>query len=78
MKYAGKGVANNVQTTTLITGGNRGLALKSRVNSWPPAMRFGELDVLVNNAGISGGRIRPREATADQMRGSTSGGGKTP
>jgi NAD(P)-dependent dehydrogenase (short-subunit alcohol dehydrogenase family) len=26
------------------------------------------LDVLVNNAGISGGRISPREATADQMR----------
>jgi NAD(P)-dependent dehydrogenase (short-subunit alcohol dehydrogenase family) len=27
-----------------------------------------ELDVLVNNAGISGGRISPSEATADQMR----------
>jgi NAD(P)-dependent dehydrogenase (short-subunit alcohol dehydrogenase family) len=27
-----------------------------------------ELDVLVNNAGISGGRIGPSEATADQMR----------
>ena len=26
------------------------------------------LDVLVNNAGISGGRINPSEATADQMR----------
>ena len=26
------------------------------------------LDVLVNNAGISGGRISPSEATADQMR----------
>jgi NAD(P)-dependent dehydrogenase (short-subunit alcohol dehydrogenase family) len=28
----------------------------------------GELDVLVNNAGISGGRIGPSEATADDMR----------
>jgi NAD(P)-dependent dehydrogenase (short-subunit alcohol dehydrogenase family) len=28
----------------------------------------GELDVLVNNAGISGGRISPGEATADDMR----------
>jgi NAD(P)-dependent dehydrogenase (short-subunit alcohol dehydrogenase family) len=28
----------------------------------------GALDVLVNNAGISGGRISPSEATADQMR----------
>jgi NAD(P)-dependent dehydrogenase (short-subunit alcohol dehydrogenase family) len=28
----------------------------------------GALDVLVNNAGISGGRISPREAMADQMR----------
>jgi NAD(P)-dependent dehydrogenase (short-subunit alcohol dehydrogenase family) len=27
-----------------------------------------ELDVLVNNAGISGGRITPSEATADDMR----------
>jgi len=27
-----------------------------------------ELDVLVNSAGISGGRIRPGEATAEQMR----------
>ena len=27
-----------------------------------------ELDVLVNNAGISGGRISPSEATADHMR----------
>ena len=27
-----------------------------------------ELDVLVNNAGISGGRISPGEATADHMR----------
>ena len=26
------------------------------------------LDVLVNNAGISGGRIRPSDATVDQMR----------
>jgi len=30
--------------------------------------RVEALDVLVNNAGISGGRIRPSEATADQMR----------
>jgi len=28
----------------------------------------GALDVLVNNAGISGGRINPSEATADDMR----------
>jgi NAD(P)-dependent dehydrogenase (short-subunit alcohol dehydrogenase family) len=28
----------------------------------------GELDVLVNNAGISGGRISPSEASADHMR----------
>jgi NAD(P)-dependent dehydrogenase (short-subunit alcohol dehydrogenase family) len=28
----------------------------------------GALDVLVNNAGISGGRVGPGEATADQMR----------
>jgi NAD(P)-dependent dehydrogenase (short-subunit alcohol dehydrogenase family) len=28
----------------------------------------GELDVLVNNAGISGGRVSPGEATAEQMR----------
>jgi NAD(P)-dependent dehydrogenase (short-subunit alcohol dehydrogenase family) len=28
----------------------------------------GRLDVLVNNAGISGGRISPSEATADDMR----------
>ena len=27
-----------------------------------------ELDVLINNAGISGGRINPSEATADHMR----------
>ena len=26
------------------------------------------LDVLVNNAGISGGRISPSEATVDHMR----------
>jgi NAD(P)-dependent dehydrogenase (short-subunit alcohol dehydrogenase family) len=32
------------------------------------AETLGELDVLVNNAGISGGRISPAEATADQMR----------
>jgi NAD(P)-dependent dehydrogenase (short-subunit alcohol dehydrogenase family) len=32
------------------------------------AETVGELDVLVNNAGISGGRISPSEATADQMR----------
>jgi NAD(P)-dependent dehydrogenase (short-subunit alcohol dehydrogenase family) len=28
----------------------------------------GELDVLVNNAGISGGRVGPSEATVDDMR----------
>jgi NAD(P)-dependent dehydrogenase (short-subunit alcohol dehydrogenase family) len=32
------------------------------------AETVGELDVLVNNAGISGGRIAPSEATADDMR----------
>jgi NAD(P)-dependent dehydrogenase (short-subunit alcohol dehydrogenase family) len=32
------------------------------------AERVEALDVLVNNAGISGGRISPGEATADQMR----------
>ena len=32
------------------------------------AETVGALDVLVNNAGISGGRISPSEATADQMR----------
>jgi NAD(P)-dependent dehydrogenase (short-subunit alcohol dehydrogenase family) len=32
------------------------------------AETVGELDVLVNNAGISGGRISPGEATADHMR----------
>jgi NAD(P)-dependent dehydrogenase (short-subunit alcohol dehydrogenase family) len=32
------------------------------------AGRVGTLDVLINNAGISGGRIGPSEATADQMR----------
>jgi NAD(P)-dependent dehydrogenase (short-subunit alcohol dehydrogenase family) len=32
------------------------------------AERIGALDVLVNNAGISGGRISPAEATADLMR----------
>ena len=32
------------------------------------AETVGELDVLVNNAGISGGRISPSEATADHMR----------
>jgi NAD(P)-dependent dehydrogenase (short-subunit alcohol dehydrogenase family) len=31
------------------------------------AESVGALDVLVNNAGISGGRISPSEATADQM-----------
>ena len=28
----------------------------------------GDIDVLVNNAGISGGRIAPNEATAEDMR----------
>jgi NAD(P)-dependent dehydrogenase (short-subunit alcohol dehydrogenase family) len=32
------------------------------------AETVGELDVLVNNAGISGGRIAPAEATAEDMR----------
>ena len=32
------------------------------------AETVGELDVLVNNAGISGGRIAPSDATADDMR----------
>jgi NAD(P)-dependent dehydrogenase (short-subunit alcohol dehydrogenase family) len=32
------------------------------------AETVGELDVLVNNAGISGGRIAPGDATADDMR----------
>ena len=32
------------------------------------AETVGALDVLVNNAGISGGRIAPSEATADDMR----------
>ena len=32
------------------------------------AETVGALDVLVNNAGISGGRIGPNEATADDMR----------
>ncbi len=32
------------------------------------AEKVGALDVLVNNAGISGGRISPGEATADNMR----------
>jgi NAD(P)-dependent dehydrogenase (short-subunit alcohol dehydrogenase family) len=32
------------------------------------AETVGELDVLVNNAGISGGRISPSDATADDMR----------
>lgn len=32
------------------------------------AETVGELDVLVNNAGISGGRISPSEATAEDMR----------
>jgi len=32
------------------------------------AKTVGELDVLVNNAGISGGRIAPRDTTADDMR----------
>jgi NAD(P)-dependent dehydrogenase (short-subunit alcohol dehydrogenase family) len=32
------------------------------------AETVGELDALVNNAGVSGGRIGPSEATADQMR----------
>jgi NAD(P)-dependent dehydrogenase (short-subunit alcohol dehydrogenase family) len=98
---------NNVQTTTLITGGNRGLGFevarqlvaadhevwigardetRGRQSATAVGAGFvqldvtddtsmtaaadlvGELDVLVNNAGISGGRISPREATADQMR----------
>jgi NAD(P)-dependent dehydrogenase (short-subunit alcohol dehydrogenase family) len=32
------------------------------------AETVGELDVLVNNAGISGGRIAPADATAEDMR----------
>ena len=32
------------------------------------AATVGELDVLVNNAGISGGRIAPSDATAEDMR----------
>ena len=32
------------------------------------AETVGELDVLVNNAGISGGRVGPGEATVDDMR----------
>jgi NAD(P)-dependent dehydrogenase (short-subunit alcohol dehydrogenase family) len=32
------------------------------------AETVGTLDVLVNNAGISGGRVSPREATAQDMR----------
>jgi NAD(P)-dependent dehydrogenase (short-subunit alcohol dehydrogenase family) len=32
------------------------------------AERVGALDALVNNAGISGGRMSPSEATADDMR----------
>jgi NAD(P)-dependent dehydrogenase (short-subunit alcohol dehydrogenase family) len=32
------------------------------------AETVGELDVLVNNAGISGGRVSPSEATAEDMR----------
>ena len=32
------------------------------------AKRIGQLDVLVNNAGISGGRITPSEATVEHMR----------
>jgi NAD(P)-dependent dehydrogenase (short-subunit alcohol dehydrogenase family) len=32
------------------------------------AETVGELDVLVNNAGISDGRVSPSEATADHMR----------
>jgi NAD(P)-dependent dehydrogenase (short-subunit alcohol dehydrogenase family) len=32
------------------------------------AETVGELDVLVNNAGISGGRITPNDATADDMQ----------
>ena len=34
----------------------------------PPRSDNRGVDVLVNNAGISGGRISPNEATADQMR----------
>ena len=36
--------------------------------TYPAAEAVGELDVLVNNAGISDGRIGPSEATADHMR----------
>jgi len=32
------------------------------------AETVGELDVLINNAGISGGRVTPSDATADDMR----------
>jgi NAD(P)-dependent dehydrogenase (short-subunit alcohol dehydrogenase family) len=94
-------------TTTLITGGNRGLGFEvarqlvaAGHQVWigardeargeqaantiaarfvqldvtddasvaAAAERVGALDVLVNNAGISGGRISPSEATADRMR----------
>src|SRR5262245_57941204 len=98
---------NSAQTTTLITGANRGLGFEvarqlvaAGHQVWigarddargeqaadtigarfvrldvtddssvaAAAERVGKLDVLINNAGISGGRISPDEATAEHMR----------